>query len=61
MGNLPDPRLPGGLPPGLTELAMMAAQLHELYSAWVEAGFTEDQAMQMICTVLSTGMQGGTQ
>lgn len=29
----------------LTELAQLAAMQHEMYAAWVEAGFTPDQAM----------------
>lgn len=52
-----DPSRP--LPPSpITELAQAAAQMHELYSAWVEAGFTPDQSMQMICVVLA-GAVGG--
>lgn len=32
----------------VTVLAAMAAELHELYSAYVEAGFTEWQAFELI-------------
>lgn len=41
----------------VTEFAAMAAQLHEAYEASIEAGFTEGQAMQMVCAIL-TGSQG---
>lgn len=49
-GNMPaDP---------VTDLAASAAQLHEAYESFVAAGFTEQQAMQMVCALL-TGSQGG--
>jgi hypothetical protein len=32
----------------ITELLSMAAQLHELYLAYVQAGFTEAQAIYLI-------------
>lgn len=44
----------------LTELAAGAVQLHELFLAQVEAGFTEQQAMQIVIAVLTVGV-GGTQ
>jgi hypothetical protein len=40
----------------LTELAAMAAMHHELYTAEIEAGFTDEQAMRIVLTVISTGM-----
>jgi hypothetical protein len=43
----------------LTELAAGAVQLHELYIAQVEAGFTEQQAMQIVIAVLTASMGGG--
>lgn len=42
----------------LTDLAAGAAQLHEAYESFIAAGFTERQAMQMVCAIL-TGQQGG--
>lgn len=44
----------------VTELAASAAQLHEAYESFVAAGFTEAQAMQMVCAILTSGT-GGTQ
>lgn len=37
----------------MTELAQGAAQTHELYTAYVKAGFTEAQAMQIICALIA--------
>jgi len=45
MGN--DPTDP------ITELAAAAAQLHELYASYVEAGFTEHQAFELIKTIIA--------
>lgn len=42
----------------VTDLAAWAAQLHEAYESFIAAGFTEAQAMQMVCALL-TGSQGG--
>jgi hypothetical protein len=46
-------------PPPLTVLAAAAAQMHEQFRAYVAAGFTEAQAMQMLCAMLAamTGRQ----
>jgi hypothetical protein len=43
----------------LTELAAAAAQQHELYTAYVEAGFTEPQAMQLLIAIVTAGVGGG--
>lgn len=43
----------------LTELAAGAVQLHELFLAQVEAGFTEPQAMQIIIAIITAGIGGG--
>jgi hypothetical protein len=43
----------------LTELAAGAVQLHEFFVAQVEAGFTEQQALQLVIAVLTAGMGGG--
>lgn len=42
----------------VTELAAGAAQLHEAYESFVDAGFTEAQAMQMVCAILVNGTGG---
>lgn len=41
----------------LTALAEGAAQLHELYRSYVEAGFTETQAMQLVCAMVTARMR----
>jgi hypothetical protein len=46
--------------PPLTELAAAAVQQHELYRAWVDAGFTEEQAMQLLVAVLLGSIGGAT-
>ncbi|WP_329521179.1 hypothetical protein [Spirillospora sp. NBC_01491] len=43
----------------VTELAAGAAQLHELYEAYGAAGFTEQQAMQLLCAIIRGSMTGG--
>lgn len=37
----------------MTELAAGAAQQHELFRTYVDAGFTEAQAMQLLCAMLA--------
>lgn len=44
----------------LTELAAAAAQLHELFVSYVNAGFTENQALRIVIGVI-TGANGGGQ
>lgn len=41
----------------VTDLAATAAQLHEAYEEFLAAGFSEAQAMQMVCAML-TGNPG---
>lgn len=41
----------------ITQLAAAAAQLHELYTAYLEAGFTEAQAFELTKAIL-TGSLG---
>ncbi|GAA1888291.1 hypothetical protein GCM10009837_07670 [Streptomyces durmitorensis] len=43
---MPDPEDP------ITELAAGAAQLHEVYLAYLDAGFTNDQAFDLTKAVL---------
>ncbi len=33
-----------------------AASLYDLYQGYVHAGFTEGQAMQLICTIMSAAV-----
>ncbi|MFF7329661.1 hypothetical protein [Streptomyces sp. NPDC008150] len=40
----------------LTQLAAAAAQLHEVFQAHIEAGFTEQQALELVKTILLAGM-----
>lgn len=42
-------------PDPITDLAAMATQLHELFEALMAAGFTESQAMQMMCVLITSG------
>jgi hypothetical protein len=42
----------------ITDLAAGAAQLHELYTAYVAAGFTDIQALQLIIALLTAGIRG---
>lgn len=46
-------------PDPITALAASAVQLHELLRANVAAGFTEQQAMQIVLTVLSASITNG--
>ena len=52
--------MPDNPQPPLTELAAQAALHHEMYSAYVEAGFTEEQAMQLLATVIMTVIGSGS-
>lgn len=42
----------------LTTLAAAAAQLHEAYEAFLAAGFTASQAMQMVCAIVAASQNG---
>lgn len=44
----------------VTDLAASAAQLHEAYEEFLAAGFTEAQAMQMVCALLTGNPGSGT-
>lgn len=44
----------------ITELAAAAAQLHEVYLAYIEAGFTEPQAFDLVKTILASSLGGQT-
>ncbi len=47
---MPDPEDP------ITQLAAAAVQLHELYSSYIEAGFSEPQAFDLVKTILAASM-----
>jgi hypothetical protein len=47
------------IPDPLTELAALAAQHHEIYEAWISAGFTERQALELLKTVILAKEGGG--
>ncbi|MFB8182610.1 hypothetical protein ACFC8N_42805 [Streptomyces sp. NPDC055966] len=42
----------------ITALAEGATQLHELFVAHMEAGFTEAQALQIIIAIITVGARG---
>lgn len=45
------------LPPSpVSVLAASAAQTHELYTAYLNAGFTKTQAMQLVCAALQASI-----
>ncbi|MET4670852.1 MULTISPECIES: hypothetical protein [Streptomyces] len=44
----------------MTELAAASAQLHEMYQAYVDAGFTEQQALDLTKAVIVANIGGGT-
>lgn len=41
----------------LTDLAAGAAQLHELFTSWMDAGFTEQQALRLLIGMITNGRQ----
>lgn len=43
----------GGPVDPITELAKGAIQLHESFATYVAAGFTEGQAMTLLCVILT--------
>ncbi|QCX81257.1 hypothetical protein C9F11_38370 [Streptomyces sp. YIM 121038] len=49
---MPDPEDP------ITELAAAAVQLHEAYTAYLQAGFTEPQAFELVKTILAASFGG---
>ena len=40
------------------DLRQMAMGSFELYTAWIDAGFTEEQALQLVAIVMTAGMKG---
>ena len=39
------------------DLRQMATQAFEMYTAWIDAGFTETQALQLVAIVMTAGMK----
>lgn len=42
----------------IPQLAAAAVQLHELYTAYLGAGFTENQALYLVGQILAAGVRG---
>ncbi|MFE9448290.1 hypothetical protein [Streptomyces sp. NPDC006739] len=42
----------------ITDLAAGAAQVHELYLAYIGAGFNEHQALRLVISILTAGIGG---
>ena len=50
----------GDLPPDpMTVLAQSAAVMHEIYTAYKAAGFTDDQAFTVVITILGIATTSG--
>lgn len=43
----------------MTKLQQVAAAHHELYQEHVKAGFTEDQALEILLTIIELGFKAG--
>jgi hypothetical protein len=56
MGSMPPDENPGPQDP-ITELAAGAAQLHELFAAYVHAGFTRVEALQIVIALATAAIQ----
>lgn len=41
----------------VTAAAVSAAHIHELYLTWIKAGFTTEQAMRMVCALITAHAQ----
>ena len=46
--------------PDISPLQQAAASSHEMFQTWVDAGFTEDQALRLIAYWLVELGKGGT-
>lgn len=47
------------MPEPMTELAALAAQHHEAFTAWISAGFTEHQALELLKAIITANTAGG--
>jgi hypothetical protein len=49
--------MPDGPVDPLTDLVKGAVQVHEMYCAYVDAGFSRKEALQIIIGILTAGMR----
>lgn len=42
----------------ISDLVASSVQLHEMYRSFIHVGFTEQQAMTMICSLITAGISG---
>ena len=49
-----------GPPDPITELAQLAASLHEAFTAYIEARFTSREALHLVTAILTAGIDPGT-
>jgi hypothetical protein len=42
----------------ISDLVASSVQLHEMYESFIHAGFNEQQAMTMICALITAGING---
>ena len=47
------------VPDPMTAMAEGAAQLHEMYVAYMEAGFSEQRAFDLVCQLMSSFLDNG--
>lgn len=45
---------------GFSEFKQSAVSMHEMFTNFVEAGFTRAEALQMICSIISASLSGTT-
>lgn len=43
---------------GFSEFKQSAVSMHEMFTNFVEAGFSRDESMQMLCTIISASLSG---
>jgi hypothetical protein len=51
--------MPDNPQPPLTELAAEAALHHEMFNAYIGAGFTEGQAIKLLAAIVTANTSGG--
>lgn len=54
MTTVDDAQMPQGS--AITALIQAAVSLHEMYTSYVHAGFTEEQALRLVTAVLTASM-----
>ncbi|MGW1001761.1 hypothetical protein [Streptomyces sp. NPDC002520] len=45
----------------ITQLAAAAAEHHEVFQAWIGAGFTEHQALELLKALITANARGSAQ